>query len=151
MKNPMVVCQLPSAGVGFTTYNRENEGADQYGTAATIDKIVALGRAWSVLSPEVPFAVGDISRKGGGVMPPHKSHQQGVDVDLRPLRRDGQNLPTDFMSQTYSRERTRQLIETIRQVEPTATIFFNDPELIRAGLTKYLTGHHNHVHVRFAG
>ena len=146
-----VSVQLSPSGPGYTTYNRANEGADQWGTASTIEKILEVGRRWEELHPGRPFAVGDISRKGGGVLPPHKSHQKGVDVDLRPLRRDGQNLPVDYQHAAYSQELTAQLVDVILAVDPAAKIFFNDPLLMRRKKTAYLSGHHNHLHVRFAG
>ncbi|HEX8556696.1 MAG TPA: penicillin-insensitive murein endopeptidase [Pyrinomonadaceae bacterium] len=146
-----VSSQLSPQGLGYISYNRANDGADQWGTEATIHKIEEIGRRWAALHPSVPFAVGDISRRGGGVLPPHKSHQRGVDVDIRPLRRDGQNQPVDYMRPEYSRELTRELVRVIREVEPGAVIFFNDGELIRERLTQHLSGHHNHLHVRFAG
>jgi penicillin-insensitive murein DD-endopeptidase len=146
--NTAVSSQLSPAGEGFTTYNRANNGADQYGTEKTIQRIVEIGRRWAVFCA-VPFAVGDISRKGGGVLPPHKSHQRGVDLDLRPLRTDGQNLPITYLDAGYSRDRTRELVKLIREVEPRAIIYFNDSVLIREKLTQHLTGHHNHLHVRF--
>jgi len=150
MTYPHVSVQLPPAGEGFTTYNRELNGADQYGTKSTIERIVEIGRRWRA-SSAIPFAVGDISRKGGGVMPPHKSHQLGVDFDLRPLRTDGKNLPCEFSAREYSRDLTRRLIGVIREVNPQAKVFFNDPVLIKEGRCAFLSGHHNHLHIRFVG
>lgn len=41
------------------------------------------------------------------------------------------------------------LIHEIRRQNPNAVILFNDPELIRMGLTKPSKGHDNHMHVDF--
>jgi peptidoglycan hydrolase-like protein with peptidoglycan-binding domain len=79
---------LPISGEGYTTYNREQNGADQFGLESTINAIIALSRKWFFLHPEVRLQIGDISRKGGGRFPPHASHKNGRDVDVRPIRKD---------------------------------------------------------------
>jgi hypothetical protein len=40
-------------------------------------------------------------------------------------------------------------VKLVRTKHPGVTIFFNDPKLINAGLTKQLGGHNNHLHLRF--
>jgi penicillin-insensitive murein DD-endopeptidase len=140
---------LPESGVGFTTYNREPGGADQFGRASTVQAVIQLGHVWGTANPTTPFSVGDMSRKGGGPFPPHASHKDGRDADLRPLTKNGVNQPTNISDANYSRERTTELVKVIRQLFSGVTIFFNDPKLIAAGLTKHAAGHDNHLHVRF--
>jgi peptidoglycan hydrolase-like protein with peptidoglycan-binding domain len=140
---------LPESGVGFTTYNREPGGADQFGRASTIHSLIQLGHKWAESHPETPFSVGDMSRRGGGPFPPHASHKDGRDADLRPLTKNGVNQPTNISDANYSRDRTTELVNVIRQLFSGVTIFFNDPHLINAGLTKHAAGHDNHLHVRF--
>jgi peptidoglycan hydrolase-like protein with peptidoglycan-binding domain len=141
---------LPESGVGFTTYNREVGGADQFGRASTVQSLIELGASWSVDHPNTPFAVGDMSRKGGGPFTGHASHRDGRDADLRPLTKNGVNEPTNIHVGNYSRERTTELVKLIRSMFSGVKIFFNDPKLISAGLTKHAAGHDNHLHVRFA-
>ena len=145
----MTFVLLPASGPGFRTYNREVGGRDQYGTATTIAALQACGHEWRARHPAHPFAVGDISRRKGGAFPPHKSHQRGTDVDLRPLRADGRNLPCTYSSTDYDRARTRELIKLLRGHGATH-FFFNDPVLVNEGLCGLLRGHDNHLHVRFA-
>lgn len=140
---------LPERGIGYVTYNREPGGRDQVGRASTIRSIERLGEAWSQLRPTTPFAVGDISRRGGGPFPPHKSHKDGCDVDFRPLTNNGVNEPTNTGSTNYSHARTRELILLIREKFSPEVIFFNDPLTIKEGLTRPAPGHDNHLHVRF--
>lgn len=139
---------LPDKGEGFTTYNREAAGADQYGTAMTIAQIKGVGREWAKVSA-VPFAVGDISRRGGGRFPGHGSHREGRDVDIRPLRTDGLNERVTWREWHYSRERTRDLINCIRRHGNVQLIYFNDPVLVREGICTTWPGHDNHLHVSF--
>ena len=52
---------------------------------------------------------------------------------------------------TYDRTATRALIKAFRALTPRhiKVIYFNDPVLIREGLTTWYTGHDDHLHVRF--
>jgi Penicillin-insensitive murein endopeptidase len=101
------------------------------------------------------LALADVSRRGGGYLPPHASHRVGLDADIRPARRDGRQCirGTTWRSRTYDRRGTRQLIRAIRAVARGRVhlIYFDDPVLIRAGLTRYWPGHDDHLHVRFCG
>jgi len=149
MPDASINTPLPASGDGYKTYNREDGGRDQYGTLKTIAAIVTLGLVWHRQRPFFPFAVGDVSRRGGGPFPPHKSHRTGRDVDFRPLRKDGQNLPCTWRDALYSRDLTGELCKLIRQQHPTALIFFNDPALVKGWFCSPLAGHDNHLHVRF--
>jgi peptidoglycan hydrolase-like protein with peptidoglycan-binding domain len=140
---------LPMSGEGFTTYNREPNGADQFGLESIINAVVALARKWFLRHPEVPLQIGDISRRGGGSFPPHASHKIGRDVDVRPIRLDNRMDAVSVGEPQYDTLRTEELVKTILERHPTATMFFNDQRLINKGLTKYAAGHRNHLHIRF--
>jgi hypothetical protein len=142
---------LPSEGRGFATYRRSPGGADQFGRAATIRGIMDIAEAWSTRHEAPRIQVGDISRRGGGTLSPHKSHKRGVDVDMRPIRNDGREEPVSFKQAVYSRDLTRELCQLIREKVSGVRIFFNDPRLIAAGLCAPLAGHDDHLHVRFPG
>jgi peptidoglycan hydrolase-like protein with peptidoglycan-binding domain len=140
---------LPESGIGFTTYNREPGGADQFGRAATIRHIQELGELWFAKHPSRPIAIGDVSRKGGGPFPPHATHKDGLDVDMRPLTNNGVNEPTNTGAANFSHEQTRELILLVKNNFDIEVVFFNDPLTIKEGLTRHAKGHENHVHVRF--
>ena len=98
-------------------------------------------------------AVGDIGLEHGGDIPGHETHEQGLDVDVRPMR-DAENQcshPTNYRQAAYDRAATRALIREIRAAAPghVKVIYFNDPVLIGEGLTKRLAGHDDHLHVRY--
>lgn len=144
-----VTAQLPPSGTGFVTYNPDNPpGSDRFGTAGFVQALIALGAEWAQ-SEAVPIGFGDMSRRNGTPFPPHRGHKSGREVDLRPLRKDGQNAPIrwDQLSQ-YDRNKTRKLMELIKRREKNAQIFFNDPVLIDLGLAKPLAGHDNHLHLQ---
>ncbi len=57
------------------------------GLRDAVDQVEALFPGTAALT------VGDISRKGGGPMSPHMSHQNGLDVDIGPYWADGEAQP----------------------------------------------------------
>jgi Putative peptidoglycan binding domain len=138
---------LPESGVGFVTNNRGPNGAAQFGLQSTIDACLAVAREWSLTHPH-PFSIGQISKKGGGPMPPHQSHRLGVDVDVRPVRKDGQNSGVTIADAEYDRAATTALIELWWQKAPVQLVLFNDQTVINAGLSRAHPGHGNHFHVR---
>jgi len=144
---PAVNTLLPASGTGYYTYSTSR--TRQWGRSETIDAILAIGEAWMRDHPDPPLiGVGNISLRGGGPMPPHTSHRQGVDVDFRPLRKDGKAAPISYKQGQYSRERTVELVKFIRGngVLGVVTILFNDTSI--PGVRPW-KGHDNHLHVRF--
>lgn len=146
--DPKICVTLPESGDGFRTYNREQDGVDQVGTQETIDFIVSLGQDWAAAGEAVPFQVGDISRAGGGPFPPHEAHKLGHECDLRPFRKDGEMLPSNWKDQSYDQKVTREWIEMVKAKNSQAVVLFNDPVLIAAGLCQKYKGHDNHLHLR---
>jgi peptidoglycan hydrolase-like protein with peptidoglycan-binding domain len=147
--------QLPERGEGFRTFLREN-GTTQYGMEKGIKALIELARAWIQIHPEVPLQYGHISRKGGGPFfstvnmgkLAHQTHQDGLTVDVRPIRKDNQMEGVSIGESPYDRPRTRQLVELIRQKHPNVRrIFFNDDAFIQAQLTRRADGHNDHLHV----
>ncbi len=138
---------LPESGPGFRAYQPRAER--RWGRPETIAALLAVGAAWQRGHPSGPrVQVGDISFRGGGPMPPHKSHQTGLDVDIRPLRGDAREAPVRYGDSAYSRPLTQLLVDTVRgnNAARVAFILFNDPQV--KGVRPW-QGHENHLHVRF--
>lgn len=138
---------MPESGPGFRAYQR-NQGR-RYGLPETIRALQAIAAAWQRAHPQGPLIeTGDISFQGGGPMPPHKSHNRGVDIDIRLMRNDGRGGGTTFRASSYSRALTQELVNLIRAngLLTVKLIFFNDPAV--TGVTDQ-AGHDNHLHVRF--
>ncbi len=54
-----------------------------FGTHHTITQILrATGRVVRAIANTPSIVVGDLSKRGGGLLPPHKSHQNGLDADI---------------------------------------------------------------------
>lgn len=132
------------AGHGYYAYSDVHR---QYGTRSTIATISDAARAASEELGQTQIGIGDISFPDGGNMPPHKSHRNGRNVDVRPVRSDGANTPVTIHDKDYSRERTTILVETLRSTGKVRSILFNDKAI--AGVTHW-QGHDNHLHVVMA-
>ena len=139
--------KLPESGAGFVTCNRGPNGKNQWGQQSTIDAALAVGAAWNELHPDRPMAIGHISLRGGGPMEPHATHQRGVDLDIRPERKDGQNTEVDIFNAQYDRVLTTELINLWWEKAPVKLVYFNDPTVIAAKLSRRAHNHHHHFHV----
>jgi hypothetical protein len=139
------------SSTGLCDYTLENPNAN-WGTAEAVASLEEAGRAVQALGLG-RIAVGDASFEHGGDIPGHETHERGLDVDIRPLRRarDQCTWGTNWHLSSYDRAATRTLIAQIRASAPghIKLIYFNDPILIREGLTTWFTGHDDHLHVRF--
>ncbi len=137
---------------GLCDYSVGN-GTANWGTA-----IGHLGRQWrgpARWSRPVAgrVALGDIGLEHGGDIAGHDTHERGLDVDVRLIRKDRAQcrVGSNYRLSTYDRAGTRALIRAIRAFAPghVKLIYFNDPVLIKEGLTRRSAGHDDHLHVRF--
>lgn len=143
--SPAVQTDLGRLGSGFRTYSPQGE---QYGTQGVIGELRASSAEWASRGGS-PVNIGDISNRGGGDMAGHTSHEQGRQVDVRPFRHDGANAPTNWRGSSYDREQTREYIEMMKERNPGMAVLFNDPVLVREGLTEPHKGHDDHLHLSF--
>jgi hypothetical protein len=134
---------LPATGLYGT-----HTAARRFGIAQTIEALAEVGRICDGRHARDPIGIGDISKQGGGPISGHASHRRGVDVDIRPLRNDGQELPVTIHDPTYSRQLTQEAIDLVHANSVLAVdkIFFNDSAV--QGVQPW-PNHDNHFHVRF--
>lgn len=157
--NTAIDVVLPDPGAdrsrGYTVFNREPGGVDQVGTQMAINAMLDLAKSWATFHPTVLIQYGDISRRGGGVFfnaqnpkgkPDHADHKEGRAVDVRPIAKDGALVGTDISRANYDQQLTEELARLIKQKFPNSVILFNDPKLIKKGLTNFHSGHDNHLH-----
>jgi hypothetical protein len=141
----------PSFRTALCDYGVGN-GPANWGTGAAIGQVEAAAAAF-LKTGHGRVSVGDVGREHGGNIPLHQTHEVGLDVDLRPIR-DNENQctwGTNWRFASYDRAATRTLIKAIRAAAPghVKLIYFNDPVLIREGLTRWFSGHDDHLHVRY--
>lgn len=128
-------------------------GPANWGTSEAIATLQSVGTT-TFAAGSGRIAVGDISYEHGGPITGHVTHRRGLDLDIRPLRKANDQCSvagTTWRSTAYDRTATRAMILAFRAASPghIRVIWFNDPVLIREGLTRYHSGHDDHVHVRF--
>jgi hypothetical protein len=139
---------VPVSGVGFRTNNRTDNS--HFATQVVHDLLIKIAGLWHDLHPDHPISIGQVSHKGGGsFFPPHHQHQLGVEADMRPLSKDGQDLQLTFSSAQYSRDLTREFVKLLRSNARMRRVFFNDPTLMAESLTSHAAGHDNHLHLWF--
>lgn len=127
-------------------------GLANWGTAATIADLETAAKV-EAAAGHGRVAVGDVGFQHGGPIPGHQFHQVGMEIDIRPMRRakDQCARGVNFRSSAYDRAATRALAKAIRASAPghVKLIYFNDPVLIKEGLTRFHAGHDDHLHVRY--
>ncbi len=140
----------------------------QYGTAGTIEDLKALGTEWNKKYPNgPPIYVGDISVRNGRAWPLdannrpwHADHRDGKRVDVRPIHNDGTDEPLTWESNTYDREKTKELIKMILEDSSVTRVIFNDPMIFsdsefegESRLHRDSPGnrpvHDNHIHIDY--
>jgi peptidoglycan hydrolase-like protein with peptidoglycan-binding domain len=143
--------ERPAFGRWICDYQVGNGLAD-WGTGAAVGQIEAAS-VTMVNAGLGRVAVGDIGLEHGGDIAGHETHERGLDVDVRIMRRDRKQCSWggNYRMAVYDRTATRALIRAIRAAAPghVKLIYFNDPVLIREGLTRWYAGHDDHLHVRY--
>jgi peptidoglycan hydrolase-like protein with peptidoglycan-binding domain len=142
----------PSFKSGILCDYSVGNGLANWATGAAIGQLEAAARAF-VATSHGRVSVGDAGREHGGNIPLHMTHEVGLDVDIRPIRKHENQCTwgTNWRFSSYDRAATRILINDIRAAAPghVKLIYFNDPVLIREGLTTHFAGHDDHLHIRY--
>ena len=137
---------MPASGPGFMCYGPVEK---RYGRSEVIQVLKKVGAEWAKAYPNGPvLRIGNISYQNGGPMAPHKSHQNGIDVDFGPVSNTNQAVPITWQVNQYSRERTQDLVKRLQNsgILNVRIILFNDP---RVSGVQPCRGHDNHLHVSF--
>ena len=152
--------ELPAAGTHFVTVDpvtgtAPNRAWRRWGTDRLIQVILRVAEAHAAAHPDGPrLVVGDLSRPHGGRFGPefggdgHRSHQNGLDVDVWYPRRDGREAIPASVGQ-LDRRLAQELVG--RFVRAGAEYVFVGPRTGLRGPPKVvmtLGNHDDHLHVR---
>jgi hypothetical protein len=78
VKSWLTIIPLPAAARGIYSYGSRGR---KYGQQATIHALLRIGAEWHRRHPNGPrIGLGDVSKQGEGVLPPHVFHRSGADV-----------------------------------------------------------------------
>jgi hypothetical protein len=107
----------------------------------------------SGVSDAPPLWIRDCSPAKGGNALGHKSHETGLDVDMRlPLLPPNTHLWTRLQGHNYTKmfhyEAALVQLEAIKSQMSAKNVWFNDPRFIKKKLCTDEPNHGNHYHVR---
>lgn len=128
---------------GYYTYGTPANGAGQYTHPALISVIFQVSHRWIGID-ERRFGIGNISLANGGPFEGHKGHKSGLEVDVRPIRKDGKEIAITRFDAQYDRDATARLIRLFLETCRVSKIYFNDPTIPRV---KQALHHNNHFHI----
>jgi hypothetical protein len=94
------------------------------------------------------IGIGNISRADGFDDDDHDSHLDGLQVDVRPIRKDGLEMPVVWTDRQYDKGATARLIELFRTFAPVRFVLFNDTGI---PFVKMAKRHDDHFHVALLG
>jgi penicillin-insensitive murein endopeptidase len=136
---------LPQAPeeAAYYTYGTPGHGQSQYAHPALMTLIFQIEHRWSAIDDR-KFGVGNISLANGVIHPDHATHRSGLEVDIRPLRKDGKQLPCSRLDNQYDVEATKSLVQLFWESGLVRRVLFNDVSIPRV---TYARGHDNHFHV----
>ena len=137
---------LPQAyeGGGYYVYGTPDRGRGQYAHPGLVSVLLEVARRWTYLDKR-KFGVGNISLAAGDKFEPHKSHRSGLEVDIRPIRKDGNRLPCFITDRQYDQQATAALIELFQEQPNVQLILFNDQNI--PGV-RHAAKHSDHFHVQ---
>lgn len=155
---------LPNTGEGYVTYVRtspppaELPDTEDWGCSKwAIRKTIQVGMDWRdhpVYAGVAPMQVGDISIRNGGNFG-HAEHENGLELDVRYLRTDGQVGPLDLGEANvppptaYDQARTQALINFWIANGAVSILVDENAGLTGTGITPDpRDNHYNHFHVR---
>jgi Penicillin-insensitive murein endopeptidase len=152
--------QLPAFGTHFVTVDpvtgtSPNPAWRRYGTDRLVRVLLEVAGAYAAAHPDGPrLVVGDLSRPRGGRFgrefggDGHRSHQNGLDVDVFYPRRDGRERIPARVGQV-DRRLAQELVD--RFVRAGARYVFVGPRTRLRGPSKVvmtLANHDDHLHLR---
>lgn len=127
-------------------YGQPAKGAYQYAHPIMMTAILRVALEWQAIDKR-RIGIGDISLPGGVDTPDHGGHKTGLDVDVRPLRKDGLEEGVTWHHPEYDHDATQRLIDLFRTLTPVKFIIFNDPRILAFREVK----HDDHFHVTLRG
>ena len=127
----------------FYRYGTPGNGEGSYAQAGALAVIYDLDSRWGNLDSR-RVGIGNVSLEDDSVFPPHSSHRDGLQIDIRPIRLDGSEAPVNWRSSQYDRAATQQLVDILRSNQNVLNVYFNDPQI--KGVSP-LQGHNDHLHI----
>ncbi|MEO0473041.1 MAG: penicillin-insensitive murein endopeptidase [Bacteroidota bacterium] len=158
-KNAPAWRSLKERGIGYR-YLIANPawGDDRWATNWLLQFIANAGMEYVQIRKDQTqyFAVHELSASRGGESG-HKSHQTGLDVDIRLPKKDGGFGLGHWNNPAYDREATKAIILAFLRTGQCSKVWFNDTVLLQDDdlqqadkdqVFTSLANHDNHIHIR---
>jgi murein endopeptidase len=108
-------------------------------------------RAYGRVHPDAPrVVIGDLSRRGGGPIDEHVSHQNGLDVDVYYPRLDHRLKPPSRVEQIDTRLARDLVRRFVAAGARLVLVGYNTPLRGPSGIVLPYPNHDSHMHVRIA-
>ena len=130
-------------GGGYYTYGTPGNGQGQYAHPSMITLLLLISYQWCQLDKR-KFGVGNISLADGGEFKPHRSHRNGLQADVRAIRKDGRQESCGIFNAQYDRAATAELIGLFQRHPYVRSVLFNDASIPGVRRT---AGHNDHFHI----
>ena len=125
----------------------------QYAHPNLLSLIFYIERQWQAIDDR-KFGIGNISLADGRKYE-HKTHQKGIEMDIRPVRKDkmtGQAARCSYFDPVYDRVATIKLLGLFLQHPMVTKVFFNDDKVQQAlARVRSMDGHNDHIHIEIRG
>ena len=143
-----------ACGGYYHYYGTDQTDSDDWGTATLVRTVELVSETWGSRYVRPRVQTGDMSLRTGGYWPDHPaSHQNGRDVDIRYLRKNGAEGPLDLAAGVASLDsaKTRDLIGLF-VARPNVTLVLIDSRSSYpcGGKVDCVLDHTDHFHVRIA-
>lgn len=126
---------------------KPDRGGYQYPHPIMMQAILRVALEWQRIDHR-RIGIGNISRADAYDDEEHGTHKDGLQVDIRPMRKDGSEIPVVWTDRQYDRAATAKIIELFRTFSPVRLVYFNDASI---PFVKPLAGHNDHFHVDLFG
>ena len=134
--------------------NPDPPDSDDWGTASLIRVLELASMTYGAQYVRPRVQTGDMSKKDGGSFPPHTSHQNGLDVDIRYLRKNNAEGPLAFPGDqtSFDSVKTFLLLNLFKNRSDVVLILVDSRTKYPAlGKVQYDdVGHYHHFHIRIA-
>lgn len=139
-RNYFMLLQAPEEA-GYYVHGTPPNGGGQYAHPAMMTMILFVEREWAAIDNR-KFGVGNISQADGPAYEKHESHKNGLQVDIRPIRKDGRHEAVYwYQAEDYDQAATGKLIALFHAYPGVRKILYNDQHA-----SPFVTPYKNHDH-----
>lgn len=146
-KNNKGLIDFPAKSEGIVRYGPNDKKGDHWVNPKLAAILFGVGKLRKD-NGQSEIQIGDLSNSEA-VSPntSHKSHKNGNNADIRLVREDEKNLPTNVNNPNFSLEKSQELVDQLKLFGAKTILSYpNNEGIILKGTTMY-PGHKDHLHI----